>query len=158
MKIALRKWRSVLLSAVLILLLFAAGCNSTPDYSAFTNADELLPVLELTEADLLPSSDSKLTFRADDPGKSSTYHLTFPAADFSEDSFDLWAENLREKTKDLDMAGYCRVVHNTGGIKDEEPYHSHHRWYIAYSAEKSVKYLAYRTDDGAFALKIQFAW
>ena len=86
MKIALRKWRSVLLSAVLILLLFAAGCNSTPDYSAFTNADELLPVLELTEADLLPSSDSKLTFRADDPGKSSTYHLTFPAADFSEDS------------------------------------------------------------------------
>ena len=153
-----RRWLSGLLTAVLMLLLFATGCNSAPDYAAFTNADELLSALELTESDLLPSPGSALAFRAVDPGKSSTYYLTFTTADLSAESFDLWAENLREKTKELDMDGYCRVVHNTDGIKDEEPHDSHHCWHIAYSAKKSVKYLAYQTDSGAFALKIQFAW
>ena len=146
------------LLAILLVSFFITKGRTTPDYTDFADANALLSALELTGSDLLPAPDSVLTFRAVDPGKSSTYHLTFTAADLSAESFDRWAEHLREKTKELDMDGYCRVVHNTNGIKDEEPHDSHHRWYIAYSAKKSVKYLAYQTDSGTFALKIQFAW
>lgn len=146
------------LLAILLVGFFIAKGRTAPDYTDFPDANALLSALELTEADLLPSPGSSLAFRAVDPGKSSTYHLTFTDTDLSSESFSFWVEKLRDKTKALDMDGYCRVVHNTDGAKDEEPYDSHHRWYIAYSAEKSVKYLAYQTDSGAFALKIQFAW
>ena len=145
----------ILLFTALLLVLFSAGCNNAPDYTDLSTADALLTELELTEADLLPSPDAVLTFQSAGSG---TYRLFFASGNSSAEAFDSWAEGLREKTKVLDMAGYCRVVHNTLGIKDEELHDSHHCWYIAYSAEKSIKYLAYRTESGDFALKIQYDW
>lgn len=158
MKSTVLKHFSLLLVAALMFILIATGCSKAPDDTGFSNADELLSALELTEDELLPFDDSTMIFEAADPDESSTYYLTFTAADASVETFELWAESLREITKELDIDGYCRVVHNTGGIKDEEPHDSHHCWYIAYSAEKSIKYLAYRADESAFVLKIQFEW
>ena len=150
--------KRLVLLLVLMAILLCAGCSKTPDYTGFSDTATLLSVLQLAEKDLLPEGASSLAFRAANPGKDSTYHLTFAPADRSEEAFDRWSAGLRDKTKALDMDGDCRVVHNTGGAKDTEPHNSRDCWYIAYSAEQSVKYLAYRTESGEFALKIQFSW
>ena len=150
--------KRLVLLLVLMAILLCAGCSKAPDYTGFSDTATLLSVLQLAEKDLLPEGASPLTFRAANPGKDSTYHLTFAPADRSEEAFDRWSAGLRDKTKALDMDGDCRVVHNTGGAKDAEPHNSRDCWYIAYSAEQSVKYLAYRTESGEFALKIQFSW